>query len=69
MRQAFGIERQLVKGLTTRFGADVFVHHLFAVLFQILIFGRALDDVSRDPIDEALWESSIGLLFADLLKH
>jgi AcrR family transcriptional regulator len=42
---------------------------VFAVLFQILIFGRALDDVSRDPIDEELWESSIGLLFADLLKH
>lgn len=41
----------------------------FAVLFQILIFGRALDDVSREPIDEELWESSIGLLFADLLKH
>jgi AcrR family transcriptional regulator len=40
-----------------------------AVLFQILIFGRALDDVSREPIAEELWESSIGLLFADLLKH
>ena len=40
-----------------------------AVLFQILIFGRALDDVSREPIDEELWESSMGLLFADLLKH
>jgi AcrR family transcriptional regulator len=42
---------------------------VFAVLFQILIFGRALDDVSREPIDEELWESSMGLLFADLLKH
>jgi AcrR family transcriptional regulator len=42
---------------------------VFAVLFQILIFGRALDDVSRDPIDEELWESSMGLLFAELLKH
>ncbi len=40
-----------------------------AVLFQILIFGRALDDVSVAPVDEALWESSIGLLFADLLKR
>jgi AcrR family transcriptional regulator len=42
---------------------------VLSVLFQILIFGRALDDVSSAPIDEALWESSIGLLFADLLKR
>ena len=42
---------------------------VFAVLFQILIFGRALDDVSRDPVDEELWEASIAVLFADLLKR
>jgi AcrR family transcriptional regulator len=41
----------------------------FAVLFQILIFGRALDDVSSDPVDEELWEASIAVLFADLLKR
>jgi AcrR family transcriptional regulator len=40
-----------------------------AVLFQILIFGRALDDVSSSPMDEEIWEASMGVLFADLLKH
>jgi AcrR family transcriptional regulator len=42
---------------------------VFAVFFQILIFGRALDDVSREPVDEELWESSLSVLFADLLKR
>lgn len=40
-----------------------------SVLFQILVFGRALDDVSIDPIDEATWEASTGVLFLDLLKR
>jgi AcrR family transcriptional regulator len=39
-----------------------------SVLFQILVFGRALDDVSADPVDEADWESMIGLLFFELLS-
>jgi len=40
-----------------------------AVLFQMLIFGRALDDVSNDPIDEAAWQSAMGTLFLDLLRR
>ncbi len=40
-----------------------------AVLFQILMFGRALDDVSITPIDEETWESSSAVLFVDLLKR
>jgi AcrR family transcriptional regulator len=40
-----------------------------AVLFQILIFGRALDDVSADPIEEEVWEQSSGVLFIELLKR
>jgi AcrR family transcriptional regulator len=42
---------------------------VFAVFFQILVFGRALDDVSKEPVDEELWESSLSVLFADLLKR
>jgi hypothetical protein len=38
------------------------------VLFQILVFGRALDDVSADPVDEPDWENMIGVLFFDLLN-
>lgn len=40
-----------------------------SVLFQVLIFGRALDDVSKEPIDEETWESSTGVLFVELLKR
>ncbi|HEV7957959.1 MAG TPA: TetR/AcrR family transcriptional regulator [Acidimicrobiales bacterium] len=40
-----------------------------AVLFQILIFGRALDDVSAEPIEEETWELTSSVLFADLLKR
>lgn len=40
-----------------------------AVLFQILVFGRSLDDVSNNPVDEAEWEESIGALFGELLKR
>jgi AcrR family transcriptional regulator len=39
-----------------------------SVLFQILVFGRALDDVSADPVDEPDWENMIGVLFFDLLN-
>jgi AcrR family transcriptional regulator len=38
-----------------------------SVLFQILVFGRALDDVSSDPVEEIVWEQMIGVLFLDLL--
>ncbi len=40
-----------------------------AVLFQILVFGRTLDDISADPIDEKDWESATGVLFVELLKR
>lgn len=40
-----------------------------SVLFQILVFGRALDDVSSEPIDEATWEASSSVLFVELLKR
>ncbi|HVA53273.1 MAG TPA: TetR/AcrR family transcriptional regulator [Acidimicrobiales bacterium] len=41
----------------------------FAVLFQILIFGRSLDDISNEPIDEGVWGSSLSVLFMELLKQ
>jgi hypothetical protein len=37
------------------------------VLFQILVFGRALDDVSNSPVDEDEWGRMLGILFLDLL--
>ena len=40
-----------------------------AVLFQILIFGRTLDDISNDSIEEDVWGSSRSLLFVELLKR
>jgi AcrR family transcriptional regulator len=40
-----------------------------SVLFQILVFGRALDDVSDDPVEEIVWEQMIGVLFLDLLNQ
>jgi AcrR family transcriptional regulator len=39
-----------------------------SVLFQILVFGRALDDVSNDAIEESVWEQMLGVLFLDLLS-
>jgi len=42
---------------------------VLAVLFQILVFGRTLDDVSNDPIAESVWENSMGLLFVELLAR
>ena len=40
-----------------------------AAFLQIIVFGRALDDTSHTPLDEAEWGSSIAALFADLLKR
>ncbi len=40
-----------------------------AAFLQIIVFGRALDDISHTPLDEAEWGSSIAALFADLLKR
>jgi AcrR family transcriptional regulator len=41
---------------------------VLSVLFQALVFGRALDDVSATPIDETLWEQGTATLFLSLLK-
>lgn len=38
-----------------------------SVLFQILIFGRSLDDISASPLDEAQWENTMAVLFMELL--
>lgn len=40
-----------------------------AVLFQVLVFGRALDDISENPLDEEDWGTSITTLFAHLLRQ
>jgi len=40
-----------------------------AVLFQVLVFGRALDDISEKPLDEEDWGASITTLFAHLLRQ
>jgi AcrR family transcriptional regulator len=40
-----------------------------AVVLQIMVFGRALDDISVTPLDEEVWGSSITRLFAELLKR
>jgi AcrR family transcriptional regulator len=39
-----------------------------AVLLQILVFGRSLDDISAEPVDEKVWESATGVLFVELLR-
>ena len=38
-----------------------------AVMIQVLLVGRTIDDVSATPIDNAEWELSMGLLLAVLL--
>jgi AcrR family transcriptional regulator len=38
-----------------------------AVMIQVLLVGRTIDDVSSTPIDNAEWEISMGLLLAVLL--
>ena len=39
-----------------------------AVMIQVLLVGRTIDDVSTTPIDNAEWELSMGLLLAVLLS-
>jgi AcrR family transcriptional regulator len=38
-----------------------------AVLIQIVVFGRALDDISATPLEESDWGDSIAKLFVDVL--
>lgn len=40
-----------------------------AAFLQIIVFGRALDDISDTPLEEEEWGSSIAALFVDLLKR
>jgi AcrR family transcriptional regulator len=58
---AFAQEREWLRGDIT---ADA-----LAVLFQILVFGRTLDDISSEPMDEEDWEAATGVLFVELLKR
>jgi AcrR family transcriptional regulator len=41
--------------------------HTIAVMIQVLLVGRTIDDVSTTPIDNAEWELSMGVLLAVLL--
>jgi AcrR family transcriptional regulator len=38
-----------------------------SVVFQVLVFGRALDDISENPLDEEDWGNSIATLFLGLI--
>lgn len=40
-----------------------------AVVVQVVVFGRALDDISDSPIDEVEWEHTMIVLYAELLKR
>src|SRR5579863_5073227 len=41
--------------------------HSVAVLIQVLLVGRTLDDVSTTPIDNAEWETSMAMLLGVIL--
>jgi AcrR family transcriptional regulator len=43
--------------------------HSIAVLIQVLLVGRTLDDVSTSPIDNALWESSMATLLSVIIAR
>jgi AcrR family transcriptional regulator len=43
--------------------------HSVAVLIQVLLVGRTLDDVSTTPIDNAEWESSMAALLGVIIAH
>lgn len=40
-----------------------------AVLVQVVVFGRTLDDISSEPIDQAEWEAMVTALFAGFLNR
>ena len=40
-----------------------------AVLVQVLVFGRTLDDISTEPVDQEEWEVMVVALFAGLLNQ
>ncbi len=43
--------------------------HSIAVIIQVVLVGRTLDDVSTTPIDNAEWEKSMGLLLGVILMN
>ena len=43
--------------------------HSVAVLIQVLLVGRTLDDVSTTPIDNAEWESSMAALLGVIVAR
>ncbi len=40
-----------------------------ALVLQVIVFGRILDDISFDPIDPAEWETSMGVMFNGLFSQ
>jgi AcrR family transcriptional regulator len=40
-----------------------------AVLIQVLLVGRTLDDVSTTPIDNSEWETSMAILLSVIIAH
>ncbi|MDE3223517.1 MAG: hypothetical protein KGL79_08790, partial [Acidobacteriota bacterium] len=57
----FGQERQWLR--------DDVDPQFVAVLLQILLFGRVLDDVSLTPISDDLWERNASVLFVSMLTN
>jgi AcrR family transcriptional regulator len=43
--------------------------HAIAVLIQVLLVGRTLDDVSTTPINNTEWETSMGILLVVILNN
>jgi AcrR family transcriptional regulator len=43
--------------------------HAVAVLIQVLLVGRTLDDVSTTPIDNAEWEASMAILLSVIIAR
>ena len=43
--------------------------HSVAVLIQVLLVGRTLDDVSTTPIDNAEWEASMAILLSVIIAR
>ena len=43
--------------------------HSIAVLIQVLLIGRTLDDVSTTPIDNSDWEATMGVLLGVIIAR
>jgi hypothetical protein len=40
-----------------------------AVLMQVLVFGRTLEDISSSPIEESEWGAAMSVVFSEVLKY